>query len=893
MELVRISYLSQRLGISSRSLRYYEQVGLIESVRLPDEKYRYYTPEMTARLGQIVVLRKMQIPIKDILRIFESEDMSVVVEAFVERIHAIDEEVTALSELRGIVNDFLQTMLKNGVSKISALPLLYEEMDRQLEKMENREAVSYERLSAASERLERAPDIRLAELPSMRVLLSLEKGSGISDPEGLWNWMEGRGDPLGLPGQHLAFEYEDENRQTVLMHRLDRDLPEDCPYREDAFHGGLFAVAGMYADEDMAAFYHRMLAGFDDNPDYEVDYRHDGQLRQPSLLETVFSPDASRERVELFLPVKRRLPDVSRYAPFQQVEGITLREIEEDNLALWARDVPMDGFAPILHPIYRVNEAGEAEYVASVDKRQLSTQVEVKIPFRVDVEFRADQASETYAHGSREGSIRIYHGGQMYGINMENDADSRLSKHAIAFNQPVFGNYNFYPGLGDIRPDEYNQLSWIVGRRHFAVIINGEVRFCGVRFPYMTIDPRTLPAHTVLIGSDGKGMKYFRSVRVTQLQKMPKINMREGALKVITKQSNNMIPNIHQIITMHYGENYWFNGCAKYVMEALGEPQFDYWFFSGLTGDNLAQVFSYDRFRGDGATDYKLSDGDTSFVEDVFASCGYASSFVTERMLLSNREMYLQTLMSYIDRGIPVIFNLWLPWGEEAHGFGWGLFVGYENHGKTLLYLTADKTEPERIPLEAAIPTVPTSDIRVSGWVFVGEKKRRVDIAQLHREVVLDMPRLLTTRTDGYCFGADAFWAWADEIEGGRFDGVKPEEFDDWAMYKIYICNLATNGSCWAFLEHALQKNPDMIFLKEIIAEYINLAALWNGGDGKVQRRADNLESLGGGFNVTLGALQDPQRRKAIAETIRECAKCMDRVLVILKENIGEGGNFR
>lgn len=70
------------------------------------------------------------------------------------------------------------------------------------------------------------------------------------------------------------------------------------------------------------------------------------------------------------------------------------------------------------------------------------------------------------------------------------------------------------------------------------------------------------------------------------------------------KKSNNIIPVIHPLITMHYGENYWFNGCAKYVMECLGEKDYDYSFFAGLTGDNFAQVYSFDRFRGDGATDY-------------------------------------------------------------------------------------------------------------------------------------------------------------------------------------------------------------------------------------------------------------------------------------------------
>ena len=94
MELVKITELTGMLGITSRSLRYYEQAGLIRSVRPDSGKYRYYDAANIERLRQILVLRKMQIPVKDILRIYESEDMSVVVETFVSRIRAIDEAVS-------------------------------------------------------------------------------------------------------------------------------------------------------------------------------------------------------------------------------------------------------------------------------------------------------------------------------------------------------------------------------------------------------------------------------------------------------------------------------------------------------------------------------------------------------------------------------------------------------------------------------------------------------------------------------------------------------------------------------------------------------------------------------------------------------------------------------
>lgn len=90
----------------------------------------YQTDIKTPCGEQIMGLRKMQMPIKDILRIYESEDMSTVVEVFVDRINAIDEETNALAELKRIVSEFLQTMIQNGITKISAIPLLYEEMDK-------------------------------------------------------------------------------------------------------------------------------------------------------------------------------------------------------------------------------------------------------------------------------------------------------------------------------------------------------------------------------------------------------------------------------------------------------------------------------------------------------------------------------------------------------------------------------------------------------------------------------------------------------------------------------------------------------------------------------------------------------------------------------------------
>jgi hypothetical protein len=78
---------------------------------------------------------------------------------------------------------------------------------------------------------------------------------------------------------------------------------------------------------------------------------------------------------------------------------------------------------------------------------------------------------------------------------------------------------------------------------------------------------------------------------------------------------------------MHYGENYWFNGCAKYVMECLGEKEYDYSFFAGLTGDNLRRFTHTAVSAATGQRLFPERPGKFRFIEDVFAACGYASTF--------------------------------------------------------------------------------------------------------------------------------------------------------------------------------------------------------------------------------------------------------------------------
>ena len=69
MELIRINQVVEAFGVSSRTLRYYEEKGLLWSHFPENRAQRHYDDVALERLKQIIVLRKFQIPIKDIVAI--------------------------------------------------------------------------------------------------------------------------------------------------------------------------------------------------------------------------------------------------------------------------------------------------------------------------------------------------------------------------------------------------------------------------------------------------------------------------------------------------------------------------------------------------------------------------------------------------------------------------------------------------------------------------------------------------------------------------------------------------------------------------------------------------------------------------------------------------------
>lgn len=176
MELQTISQVSSEYKISTRMLRYYEQVGLIESKRKEDYAYRVYDETAIKRLRQVIVLRKLRIPIKQIVNILNNPNAVETVEIFQKNINELDEEIIALSTVKSILLRFIEE-LNEKIDTRLRIDLLSEETvfsiisSLPFSKNYLKESLSMENLNKSDEDLMKLKEkyIRIISLPAMTV----------------------------------------------------------------------------------------------------------------------------------------------------------------------------------------------------------------------------------------------------------------------------------------------------------------------------------------------------------------------------------------------------------------------------------------------------------------------------------------------------------------------------------------------------------------------------------------------------------------------------------------------------------------------------------------------------------------------------------------------------
>jgi len=174
MELQTVSQVSKTFGISAQMLRYYERSGLITSLRKDDYAYRVYDYENIERIQQIIILRKLQIPVKQICVILNNPDAATAIDIFKSNISELQNEIAALETIKSALEIFVSKIEEIAAVRLN-LNLLTDDSVVKLAKSLSliqknvKENKTMDELNRASETLDKAKEkfVRIVYQSSM------------------------------------------------------------------------------------------------------------------------------------------------------------------------------------------------------------------------------------------------------------------------------------------------------------------------------------------------------------------------------------------------------------------------------------------------------------------------------------------------------------------------------------------------------------------------------------------------------------------------------------------------------------------------------------------------------------------------------------------------------
>lgn len=120
-EAVSIGELAKVHGLTTRTLRYWEEVGIIQSLGRADGATRGYTPYYFRRIKFILKLKELGLTIKEMQDLYAAYGDAKQTERMIPRlievldlhIDMVDEKMARLASLRKEIVDYRQKMIKH------------------------------------------------------------------------------------------------------------------------------------------------------------------------------------------------------------------------------------------------------------------------------------------------------------------------------------------------------------------------------------------------------------------------------------------------------------------------------------------------------------------------------------------------------------------------------------------------------------------------------------------------------------------------------------------------------------------------------------------------------------------------------------------------------------
>ena len=182
-----IGDLAEYAGISKRTLRYYDEIGLLKPKKTSHSGYRWYGPEEVNRLQQILFYRELDFELGVIKAILDDPKF--------DRVQALQEHMQSLTEKQRHVESLLETIKKSleeargerSMSDKEKFEGFKKELIENNEKTygkEVRKAYGDEEVDASQAKLMRMSEESFAEFNQLdkKILEKLEKSAQSHDP---------------------------------------------------------------------------------------------------------------------------------------------------------------------------------------------------------------------------------------------------------------------------------------------------------------------------------------------------------------------------------------------------------------------------------------------------------------------------------------------------------------------------------------------------------------------------------------------------------------------------------------------------------------------------------------------------------------------------------------
>jgi DNA-binding transcriptional MerR regulator/DNA gyrase inhibitor GyrI len=218
--------------------------------------YRAYDESAILRLKQILVLRKLRIPLKSIAEIVLTENTALAIDVFQQNLEEIGDEITALTTIKSVIQSFIERLnIKNAKLQLLDDESLLEIVDSlTVSKINFKEDKTMDDLIKAEKKLNKHTDrdVRIVYLPPATVA-SIHCVGGLPEKETgdlLFAFIKASGLPDIKPDfRHYGFNAPDgEPPHSGDDHGYERwvTIPENMEvparFTKKQFPGGLYAA---------------------------------------------------------------------------------------------------------------------------------------------------------------------------------------------------------------------------------------------------------------------------------------------------------------------------------------------------------------------------------------------------------------------------------------------------------------------------------------------------------------------------------------------------------------------------------------------------------------------------------------------------------------------------